>query len=131
MDAQDRAMLAVGIDPYLRNKLAYLDRTRDQRVAIGTRYRAQQLKRSAVFAQANVDRLWASTTDLAARKQGLFDLWDECFEEGNAEEVAGGVAAREYIIAFIRAKLTGASAYSAAELAALNAHRRSKEMFAP
>ena len=131
MDAQDRAMLAAGIDPYARKKLQYLDRTRDQRVAVGKRYRAEQLKRSAVFARDNVERAWASTTNITERKRLLFELWDECIEGGEKEEIEGGASARAFVMAFIRAQLTGPNAYTPDELAALNARRRSKELFAP
>ncbi|MBA3398069.1 MAG: hypothetical protein H0T89_35920 [Deltaproteobacteria bacterium] len=131
LDTQDKMMLARGIDPYARNKLAYLDRTRNQRVAIGERYRRQQLARSAELAQHHLDRLWATTTDVAARKQGAFELWDDCAEDGHTELVAGGTAARALVIGFIRSRLRGADAYTPAEIAQLDARRRSRARFAP
>jgi len=127
MDSQDKFMKKHGVDPYGRNKLAYLDRTRDQRVAIGKRYREQQLGKSVIYMQQHIARLWATTTDPAKRKQGLFELWDECIETGTPEEVAGGEAARAFVMAHIRAKVR----YTPDERRALNAQRRSTQPFAP
>jgi len=131
LDWQDRMMLQAGIDPYARNKLAMLDRTRDQRVAVGERRRSAQLGRAGELMQKNIDRLWAMTTDLAARKAGLFELWDDCAETGSTEVVAAASAARTLVIGVIRARLRDSSAYTTAELAALNARRRSAAVFAP
>ena len=130
-DITDGVMRSVGVDPYSAAKLRYLDRTRDQRVEIGKQYTREQLAQSAEYARLNVERLWRQTADLAARKQGLFDLWDECEESGDAARVAGGEAARKFIISFIQVKLTGRDAYTVEELARLNKGRRSKARFMP
>jgi hypothetical protein len=124
-------MLGMGIDPYARDKLALLDRTRDQRVAVGERYRKAQLAHAAELMQRNIDRLWATARDLAARKRGLFELWDDCAEAGGDELVAAADAARRLVIGVIHGRLRGADAYTAAELAELNAIRRSTAVFAP
>jgi hypothetical protein len=131
LDSQDKFMLGKGIDPYARDKLGLLDRTRDQRVAIGQRHRREQLGHATELMQRNIDRLWASTTDLAARKNGLFQLWDECAEAGSEDLVTAGTAARALVLGAIRGRLSGANAYTAAELAQLNAHRHSTAAFAP
>jgi hypothetical protein len=130
-DVTDALMRAHGIDPYASAKLRMLDRTRDQRVAIGREFRRMQLSHSAELMQANVERAWTITTDVHARKQDLFELWDECAEAGDPEVVAGGAAARQYVTRFIQVKLRGADAYTADELARLNARRRSQAVFAP
>ncbi len=127
MDLQDRMMLRRGIDPYGRNKLSYLDRTRDQRVAVGTRHRAQELGSSVIYMQQHIVRLWATTTDEATRKRALFELWDECLEVGTVAQVEGGEAARAFVMAHIRANVT----YTTDELRALNAQRQSQQAFAP
>jgi hypothetical protein len=131
LDTQDRIMLRMGFDPYGRNKLALLDRTRDQRAALGERYRTDQLAHAAQLVQRNIDHLWQTARDLAARKRGLFELWDDCAETGSDELVAGGTAARAIVVGAIRARLRGPDAYTADELAQLNALRRSKAVFAP
>jgi len=126
MDSQDKIMLEHGIDPYARNKLAYLDRTRDQRVEIGKRYHKEQLKKSVLYMQQHVARLWGMTKDVAKRKEGIFELWDECTEVGDPEDVAGGEAARAFALSY--AKTLG---YTPDEVAAFNAKRQSKQPFAP
>ena len=126
-DLQDRIAQRNGIDSYAANKLRYLDRTRDQRVAIGKRYREQELRKSVIYMQQHIARLWSMTTDVAKRKQGLFELWDECSETGTPEEIAGGEDARTFVMAHIRATVK----YSPEELRKLNAERHSKQPFAP
>lgn len=130
LDSQDKMMTRMGSDPYARNKLAFLDRTRDQRVAIGMRHR-EQLGHSLELMQNNVDRLWAITSDLAARKTGLFELCDDCAEAGSDNLAADGTAARARVVGIIRARVRGGEAYTAAELAELNARRSSLAVFAP
>ncbi len=131
LDSQDRLMSRMGSDPYARNKLALLDRTRDQRVAVGERHRHAQLAHATELMLRNIDRLWATAPDLAARKRGLFELWDDCAETGSDELIAGAAAARRLVIGAIRGRLRGAAAYTAAELTELNAVRRSTAVFAP
>ena len=119
------------IDPYASNKLRMLDDTRDERYEIGKAYKKKQLANSAVIAQKNLAYLWARTNDPKERKEALFEMWDECAETGAAELVAGGTAARTMIVGFIKGRMIGPLAYSAAELAAFNAKKKSGETFAP
>ena len=124
------------MDPYASEKLAMLDRTRDQRVEIGKVYRREQLSHSAELMQANLARLWATTQDVAARKETVFALWDECAEptgkEGDHEGEAG-TKARIIVVAFIRthAPAGSAAAFTPDEIARLDAHRSSRQHFAP
>ena len=67
------------------------------------------------------------TSDVAKRKQGLFELWDECTEVGTPEEVEGGEAARRFVMAHIKATVR----YTPDEVRALNAKRQSKQAFTP
>ena len=145
-DVTDLAMRRRGDDPYARTKLHFLDKTREERAAMGVRRRNELLARagdgswpcaasviSAPWTRvlASIERLWESTGDLAARKQGMFELWDDCAETGDAAVVAAGVTVRQLVVGAIRARLIGTDAYAAAELALLNAHRRSTARFAP
>jgi hypothetical protein len=132
-DITDAMMRSKGIDPYSSYKLKVLDETRDERAAIGKRYRTQQLAQSRHHMQRNLDRLWSSTADLAARKQGLFELWDDCAESGGEELVVAGASARAHVVGFIRSKLPAGSsdAFSAAEIVQLNRQRKSRAPFAP
>jgi hypothetical protein len=132
-DVTDAFMRGKKIDPYASRKLAYLDSTRDERVQIGKRYRQQQLKQSPQIMQKNLEHMWATTQDLTARKQALFELWDECAETGEDSVIEGGRAARRLVVGFIRARLPAGTehAFTSPELATLNGKRHSKAAFAP
>ncbi len=132
-DATDWMMRRHGQDPYASKKLAFLDATRDERVQIGNRHRADQLTRSTQLMQRNLDALWAATLDLGARKRALFELWDECAETGDPDLVAGGQAARRLVIGAIRARLPAGSAlaFTPDELAAFARAKQSKAAFQP
>lgn len=127
-DVTDAFMRNHGQDPYASAKREYLDRTRDQRVEIGKRYRTEQLGQSAQYMAQNLARLWATTNDAAKRKSELFALWDECAETGDDELVVGGQQARLLLINWVHAKHV---VFTEAELAAFNKQRKSKATFAP
>jgi hypothetical protein len=130
-DVTDWMMRRQGIDPYASAKLRYLDRTRDDRVEIGRQYRAELLAQSAMLMEQHLREVWVTSPDVAARKQAVFELWDDCAETGDAQLVEGGRAARERLVRFVQVKLHGADAFTAEELARLNAHRRSRDVFDP
>ncbi|HEX3759462.1 MAG TPA: hypothetical protein VHW23_12185 [Kofleriaceae bacterium] len=132
-EVTDWLMRRHGQDPYAARKRALLDATRDERVAIGNRHRSAELARAPEMVHRQLEALWAGTTDLAERKQGLFELWDDCVETGDDELVAAADAARRMIVGFIRAHLAAGSAeaYTPAELTALARTQRSKAAFAP
>lgn len=130
-DPTEILMKKYGNDPYASNKLRMLDRTRDERYEIGKQYKVRQLGHSAELAQKNLAFLWDHTQSTAERKEALFEMWDECAETGPDELVAGGTAARKLIVGFIRANLTGAAAFTATELAAFNAKKKSSAAFDP
>lgn len=119
-------------DPYAANKRRFLDNTREERYELGKVYKQKQLAQSAAIAQKNLGYLWAHETSDRDRKDELFAMWDECAETGPADLVAGGAAARAQIVGFIRArKSTGELVFTAAELAAYNAKKKSAAAFAP
>jgi hypothetical protein len=132
-DLTEWAMRSHGDDPYAHDKLVWLDKTRDDRIAIGERHQREVLAHTPQYVQQNLTWAWQRVRDVATRKRDLFDLWDDCAESGDDAMVAAGSTARSYVIGFIRAKLPADSpdAYTAAELADLNAHRRSIQSFAP
>jgi hypothetical protein len=127
-DVSDMMMRQHGIDPYASYKLKVLDETRDQRVELGKRYRTQQLAQSRQLMQKNIERLVATARDADALKQGLFELWDDCAEDGPDDELlVAARAAREQVLGYIRAhvKLTEE------ELARFNKQRKSRAIFTP
>jgi hypothetical protein len=132
-DVNDWLMRGHGNDPYASRKLALLDATRDERAQIGGRHRSEQLKRATQLMLQNLEALWAATPDLAARKQALFELWDECAEAGTPELVEAGAAARRLVIGFIRGRLPAGSAgaFTPDEIARLARTQQSKLRFEP
>ena len=120
-------MRSYGDDPYARAKMRFLDRTRPERIAIGTRYRAEQLAHAPQLMLANIERAWATIRDPEARQQALFDLWDDCAETGEPAVVEAGAAARALVLGIIHARVT----YTPADLVRLNAQRRSTARFEP
>jgi hypothetical protein len=98
-------------DPYASRKLKLLDDTRDERVAMGTAFRAEQAARSAELMQRNIDALWAREPSVVARRAALFEI----------------------VIGWIRAKLPkgSADAYTDEEIDALQAQRTSSTAFTP
>jgi hypothetical protein len=132
-DVTDALMRSHGIDPYASKKLKFLDSTRDERVQIGNKHRAEQLAQVAPLMQRNLVTLWASQRDPAARKRALFELWDECTETGDPAAVTAGQAARRLVIGFIRGHLPAGSAdaFTADEIAALAKTQQSKTAFQP
>lgn len=119
-------------DPYQARKRALLDATRAERVEKGGAYRAEQLSKSAVIMQGNLDQLWRTVKDPAERRASLFALWDEA-AEGEGPQGEAGQRARLQVIGFIRGKLPkgSADAFTADELKALDAKRSSSAHFCP
>lgn len=132
-DVTDGLMRSHGQDPYARRKLAFLDATRDERAEIGRRHHDAELARAPELVQKSLRAAWAATPDLRARKQALFELWDDCAETGDPAVVAAGEAARRLVIGFIRGHLPAGSpdAFTAAEIAALGRTQQSKAVFRP
>jgi hypothetical protein len=133
MAFDDALMRRAHIDPYASAKRQWLEKTFDERVAMGIAFRKDELAHSAIYMQRNLDWMWRSTSDPRERKQALFELWDEVAETGGDELVAGGAQARAYLVGFIRTHLPAGSAgaFSDSEVAQLNAHRKSHAVFAP
>ena len=120
-------------DPYDRRKLNFLDATREERVAIGKRGRAEKLAMTPQIVLRSLEAMWAATDDIAARKHALFELWDDCVETGEPDVVEAAAAARRMIIGFLRARLPAGSrdAFTAAEIAALARTQHSHAVFQP
>jgi hypothetical protein len=119
-------------DPFASRKLKMLDDTRAERAAAGAVQRAEQLDRSAELMATHLEALWRTTSDPVARRRALFELWDECAEGDDAAGAAGD-RARVMVIGWIRAHLPAGEpgAFSADDIAALDAHRASRQHFAP
>jgi len=119
-------------DPLASKKLEMLDATRDQRAERGAVRTQEQLDQAAILMQQNLERLWASTQNLDERRAVLFEMWDEC-AEGDTPIGIAGESARTMVIGWIRAHVPSGvpGAFTAAELAALDVGRGSRQHFAP
>jgi hypothetical protein len=119
-------------DPYQARKRALLDSTRAERAERGGAFRAEQLAKSAEIMRGNLEQLWRATSDPAARREALFQLWDECVE-GDGAQGEAGTRARAQVIGWIRARLPagGPGAFTTAEIVALDARRASTQHFCP
>lgn len=132
-DVTDALMRKKKMDPYASRKLAFLDQTRDARVEVGTEYRKQVLARTSEIVRQNLDAMWAHLPDAAARKQALFEMWDEVDETGEEALVEAGKSARAVVVGFIRTRLPrgSAQAFTVDDVTRLNAKRRSRSTFTP
>ncbi len=133
-DATDAVMRKIGDDPYVIEKLSFLNRTRGERAQIKMTHEAALLAGAARTARQNVAAI-ERRSDLSdtQKRRIYFELWDEC-EEGGREAVRDATgAARATIVGFIRKRYPAGSrrAYREQELSALNKGRSSTARFAP
>ena len=133
IELTDSIMRMGGQDPYAARKMEFLDRTRDERMRIAAAEHARRLRESLHRTGADLERVWRGPGSAAERRRLLFLLWDECLERGSEEDVRIARAVRGRIVGFVRRHLPvgSSTAYSAAELARLNAGRSSQERFDP
>ena len=117
------AMRKAGVDPYLSNKLAMLEETRDMRVSVIKAWKVENTAKQIQTLPFKLGNLWKDgTKSRDDKKRLLFLLWDECAEFG------AGNRARRKIEAFIR---KNGIVYSEKELKNLNLNRTSEKEFRP
>lgn len=133
-DITDALTRWMGDDPYSAAKLAFLERTREERAQIARKQTAESLQTSVANLRRHVSSIWRRTDMPASERRAiLFELWDECAETGSPGELEAARAARATVLGFIRRELPAGSpdAYTADELGALNRARGSTMAFAP
>jgi hypothetical protein len=147
--------MAAGEDPYARAKAELLKATFDLRLGMAVAFQKKQLDKRLDRLEGELSKIWTDERrDLAARKELLFQRWDECDEpdeaadESSAEVPGFGIVenseldqarhdaatgARTRIEKFIRkhAPTGSAEAFSASDLASMNKRRISKQKFDP
>jgi hypothetical protein len=133
VDFTDVLLSAGGDDPYAYEKRKFLDATREERLVMARIACGERLAASLGELPRKLDRIWSSDRTLSEKKNILFDLWDECAEDGPAEVLRHSELARATVVEFIHRNLPERSgaAYSPAELASLNRRRLSKRRFDP
>ena len=150
----DALMAAAGDDPYARLKHKLLKATFEMRLEMAVDFQKKQLDKRLARLNGELEKIWADERrDLGARKQLLFERWDECDEPDEVASAgaelpgfgavddselddarhSAAVSARKRILEFIRkhAPKGSAEAFTAAEIAAMNQRRVSKQKFSP
>ncbi len=130
----DAVMRAMDMDPYFKRKQSFMDQTRDRRTKMATAYRSETSRKSIRSIRGSLTRIWTYEEWTAnQRREALFQLWDECAEDGPSEVVKTAETIRAAVLGFIKRELPQNSsyAYSADELKSLNAARQSKQSFEP
>ncbi len=132
LDVTDWLMRRHHMDPYASRKLKILDATRDERVARGDAHKTEQLEQAGEYMRKNLATLYAANGSPAEKREALFELWDECAEGEGPLGEAGGRARME-VIGWIAVHIPKGNpeAFTDAELERFNAHRSSKQVFAP
>jgi hypothetical protein len=133
-DVTDWLMRMHGEDPYLYNKMKWLEDTREERQQMALAYRARSLRESVYKLPDLLSRVWYDEAlSPVERRRAIFLLWDECAEKGDPEVLAASREVRATIVGFVRrvAPRGSAGAYGAEELEKLNAERESEALFDP
>ncbi|HEX7508647.1 MAG TPA: hypothetical protein VF550_17880 [Polyangia bacterium] len=133
-DITDAAMRLAGQDPYSAIKTKMADETREQRICMAKKAQDGRQRQALLGLSAKVKQI-AHRVDLTplARRQLVFEIWDECTEGAGDATMDYGAMARATILAVIRESFPAGSelGYLPAELVALNQRRSSHERFAP
>ena len=127
-DLNDLVLRALGEDPLFGAKVCFLDDVLQTRMALRRQHDHEARLRSLNNLRHQLDCVWSDEAlGLAERREKLFKIWDDCRED----EV--GRQAQRIVTGFIRLFLPQGreQGYSEAEIAALNARRRTKRPFAP
>jgi hypothetical protein len=150
----DLLSAAAGDDPYARIKHKLLKATFEMRLGMAVTFQKKQLSKRLQRLDGDLDKIWADTgRGLGARKELLFQRWDECDEPEAATPAAADLpgfgkvdnselddarqdaanSARRLIEKFIRdnAPKGSADAFTPAELADMNKRRASTQKFHP
>ena len=133
IDVNDWILSAAGDDPYSYEKRRFIEATREERLAMARAACGARLSASLVELPERLDKVWRSARPIEEKRQILFDLWDDCAEEGTPEVMRYGELARLTILDFIQKHLPEGSetAYTQLELEKLNERRASSKRFDP
>jgi hypothetical protein len=133
-DLTDAVMRSRGEDPYRYEKHKVMARTFERRAAMKAQYDRAHMRAALDDLPLYLFAVWHEPRwSPELRRRILFELWDECAEEGNSLIASGGAEARRTIEEFVRVHLPAGSplGFTREELDGLNAHRLSRQGFAP
>lgn len=123
-------------------KQRFLDATETLRAKLAADHRRSSERAALASLESDLDAVWkAADTPASVRREKLFQRWDDCVElpvtrEASSEQRARGRAgdrARRRIEAWIRLNVpaSGNDPFTTAELADMNARRRSRARLEP
>lgn len=148
-DPADLIIMAAGEDPYVTGKARLLAKTASQRARMAQAHHRRRIELEVKGLPQELAKLWRDPkSSVEARRQLLFQRWDECAEyldevdperapdsesALDMERRLAGQEVRDRIIRFIRnvAPAGSADAYTPAELEAFNGERASVQRFDP
>lgn len=128
IDPERIAMEVEGQDPFVAERIWFMESTETLRDELEDAARAARAERALARLRGQLARLWQDEArSPRERRRALFALWDAMADDESGE------AARETVRAFVAETLPAGSpdAYEAGELAHLNTGRESRERFAP
>jgi hypothetical protein len=134
MDVNDALLGATGQDPYGYEKRKFMAATQGLRFDMYDRACKEQLASAVLEMRPRLETIWKNDRlPLSQRRLLIFQLWDQCAEDGPPDVKRTTEQIRAIIVAFIQERMpkTSEYAYSEADLESLNRTRRSVERFAP
>jgi hypothetical protein len=133
IDLNDWILSAGGDDPYSYEKRRFLEATREERLAMARAACGERLSAALVDLPQRLTKIWRSRRSPEEKREVLFDLWDDCAEEGAPEVMRYGELARLTILDFIQKHLPegSAEAYTELEIDRFNERRLSSRPFSP
>ena len=127
-DIMDAIMRLTGQDPYMSERIGFVEATEELRERLEDEARAAWSAATLQHLRGAVALIWQDERrSPAARRRALFELWDEQADGGE------GAPARDIVMAFIAEErpLGTGMVFGELELARLNRARRSVELFDP
>ena len=133
-DINEIVMRLRGDPMYDPEKRAYLSNTREAREAMAREFIRENLAQSLDDLGERLSTLWFDDTlSATTKRQRLFDMWEECAEEGSDAVLAISEIVRVSIMSFIKRNMANGTelAYTEDDLIRLNKNRKSKTAFNP
>jgi hypothetical protein len=127
MDVNDLANSLQHKELYTAEKRWFLEQTAELRTKLADQFHAEEIARSHRVLEQELERILVADTSDAHKRASVFAVWQDCGEDGQAEDV------RRIVEVFVRRRMPEGSAlgFSLRDLAQLNAARSGMRPFAP
>jgi hypothetical protein len=133
-DLNDALIGAAGSDPYAYEKRKALHATKELRAELAEAACRERLASAVRDVRPRLERIWArKDISLELKKKKIFEIWDDCDEEGSPDVVRATVQIRAAVFDFVFENLPreGVFAFSDRDIERLNRDKRSKTEFRP